>query len=90
VHPIRPDEQAPAVGDVVVARDGVVGRIVRLLRTESAAPQYMVVAAGRLRRRYPVISCALITRVESRDGHVHVHGDRLAMRRMSELLPLVL
>jgi hypothetical protein len=86
----REGAASPAVGNVVVASDGAVGRIVRLLHTESAVPRYMVVAAGRLRRRYPVIPCALVTRVDAHVGRVHVTGGRLTMRRMSEALPLIL
>jgi hypothetical protein len=78
----------PAIGDDVVAGDGRVGRVARLLRTESAVPLYMIVAAGRVRRRYPVIACDLITDIDGRV--VRVRGSRHALRRLPESLPLVL
>jgi hypothetical protein len=77
----------PAIGDEVIAQAGTVGRVVRLLRTESAVQRYMVVATGRFWRRYPVIACALITEIA--DGAIQVSGDRRALQRESEALPLI-
>ncbi len=48
---------AVAPGDTVVARDGQVGRVVRVLRTERGAPRHVIVVAGRLLRHYPVVPC---------------------------------
>lgn len=78
----------PAIGDIVVARDGKVGRVARLLRRENAALCYLVVATGRFRRRYPVIECGLVTGVEAHV--VRVRGDRHTLRRLPEELPIVL
>jgi hypothetical protein len=78
---------APAVGDEVRAADGAVGRVSAVLRSDTAIPRFMVVATGRLHRRYPVISCGLITEISG--GIVRVHGDRAGLRRLSEDLPIV-
>lgn len=79
--------QRPAVGDEVVAVDGSVGQISGILETERAVPRYMVVATRRFRRRYPVISCGLVTHTAG--GVVRVRGERRALARLGESLPLV-
>jgi hypothetical protein len=78
---------APQPGDEVIAADGSVGRVDRVLRSDDATPRYIVVAAGRVRRRYPVLPCGLITSAEG--DVVRVRGQRRALRRLPETLPLV-
>lgn len=95
LHPRRRrpgnDELLPvAPGDVVVACDGRVGRIVRVLRTEVGVPRHVIVSAGRILPRYPVLSCELITRVDPVERTVHVRGRRRTIRRLQETLPFVL
>lgn len=75
------------VGDDVVACDGRVGHVTRLLRTERAVPRYMIVATGRVWRRYPVIECGLITEID--DHVVRVRGSKRILSRLPEALPLV-
>jgi signal peptidase I len=81
---------AVAPGDSVVARDGRVGRVVRILRTENGAPRHVIVAVGRLLRHYPVVPCALITSVDGARRTIRVRGDRRSIRSLSEALPIVL
>lgn len=78
-------------GDAVVAEDGVLGRVDRLVRSEARTPAYLVVRAGRaLKRRYPVVPVFLVTGVDSRRRLVEVRGSREAICRFPETLPLVL
>jgi hypothetical protein len=84
---VEEERSRPTVGDEVLARDGVVGRVVEMLRTESDVPRYMIVATGRLRRRYPVIDCDLITRIDAEV--VRVRGSRRVLVRFPESLPIV-
>jgi hypothetical protein len=87
---------APAVasireGDAVVAEDGVLGRVDRLVLSEIDAPAYLVVRAGRtLRRRYPVIPMSLVAGVDSRRHVVRLRGRRETIGRLPETIPLVL
>lgn len=77
-------------GDVVVAQDGSLGRIERIVRPDPQGAVYLVVSAGRLlRRRYPVLSDALVTTVEPSRRRVHVRGRRERLERLPETLPLV-
>lgn len=79
------------VGDAVLADDGELGRVDRIIRAESRAPVYLVVAAGRtLLRRYPIVPAGLVTRVDRTRECVHVRGRRRSMRSLSEHLPIVL
>ena len=88
--------RAPAVAsiredDAVVAEDGVLGCVDRLVHTEARTPAYLVVRAGRtLRRRYPVIPVSLVTGVDSRRRLVMLRGRCEAISRLPETLPLVL
>lgn len=78
----------PRVGDDVLAADGVVGRINEVVTTEAAVPRYLVVSAGRLWRRHPVIPVELIADV---DGYgVRVRGCRHELLRLPESLPLII
>ena len=78
---------APAVGDEVHARDGALGRVAMVLRSETAVPRFIIVATGRLRRRYPVLACGLITQIDGRV--VRVRGLRRELRDLPEDLPIV-
>jgi PRC-barrel domain len=79
------------VGDTVVAADGAVGRVERVIRTETSMPAYLVVAADRfLRRRYPVLPWSLVHGVDRAGRRVHVAGRRGRLGRLPESLPIVL
>jgi len=85
----RPDHE-PQAGDTVVALDGVLGRVDRVIRSEGSAPVYLVVAAGRrLRRRYPIVPSSLVTRIDRTRGRVHVRGQLQTLDQLSEQLPIV-
>lgn len=78
-------------GDLVVAADGVLGRVEELVRSDPRAPAYLVVRAGRvLRRRYPVVPVSLVTVVDSGRRLVELRGRCETIARMPETLPLVL
>jgi hypothetical protein len=86
--PLRVEAQ---VGDTVVAQDGALGRVERVIRSEAYVPAYLVVAArGRVRRRYPILPWSLVTRVDRSTRRVHVRGRRGRLGDMSEALPIVL
>jgi hypothetical protein len=79
------------VGDAVLAEDGELGRVDRIIRAESRTPVYLVVAAGRtLVRRYPLVPAGLVTGVDRARHCVHVRGRRRSMQSLPEHLPLVL
>ena len=79
------------VGDDVIAQDGSLGRVDRIVRSESKAPVYLVVAIGGVtRRRYPIVPCAIVTAVDRSRGKVHVRGWRESLAGLSESVPLVL
>ena len=80
-------QRLPGIGDEVLAVDGLVGRIEEVVSTDSAVPRYLIVSAGRLRRRHPVIPVGLITDVD--DDGVRVRGSRHRLQRLPESLPLV-
>jgi hypothetical protein len=85
-----PQIDEPRVGDTVVAQDGPLGEIERVIRTETRAPVYVVVAVRKLiGRRYPVVPWPLVTGVDRGRRRVQVHGRRHAISRLSETLPLV-
>jgi hypothetical protein len=80
----------PRVGDTVVAQDGVLGHVDRVVRTERRDAAYLVVASRRLvRRRYPVIPSAFVARIDPARRCVYVRGRRTRLERLSETLPLV-
>ena len=79
------------VGDTVVAADGVLGHVDRIIRSETTAPVYLVVVAGGLlRRRYPVIPFALVRGVDRTLRCVSIEGHRQRLGRFSESVPIVL
>lgn len=78
------------IGDTVVAEDGTLGEIERLIRTEAKTPAYVVIAVRRVvGRRYPVMPWSLVTGVDRSQRRVHVRGRRRNLSRLSETLPLV-
>jgi hypothetical protein len=78
-------------GDQVVAQDGHLGRVDRILRSESAGPIYLVVAVGALgRRRYPILHHALVSDVNASDRTIYVRGRRRSLERLPESPPLVI
>lgn len=78
------------VGDTVIAEDGTLGHVDRIIRAESRTPVYLVVAAGRsIRRRYPLVPTCLVTGVDRARRAVHVRGRRRSMRSLPEHLPIV-
>ena len=78
-------------GDAVMAEDGVLGCVDRLVGSEAETPAYLVVRVGRtLRRRYPVVPVSLVIRVDTRRRLVRLRGRGEAIVRMPETLPLVL
>lgn len=79
------------VGDDVIAEDGSLGRVDRIVRSESREPVYLVVAVGRLtRRRYPIVPCAIVIAVDRSRRKVHVGGRREPLAGLSERVPMVL
>jgi hypothetical protein len=81
----------PREGDRVVAQDGDLGRVDRILRSESADPVYLVVAVGAVgRRRYPIVHCALVTCVDRSDRRIYVRGRRRSLERLPESPPLLI
>lgn len=78
-------------GDTVVADDGVLGLVDRVVRSEASTPVYLIVSVGRiLRRRYPVVPSSLVTDVDRRRRLVRIRGRRGTIGRLPETLPLVL
>ena len=79
------------VGDTVLAQDGTLGRIDRIIRSETSMPAYVVVAVRRLvGRRYPVIPWSLVTAVDRSRRRVYLEGRGRSLARLSETLPIVL
>jgi hypothetical protein len=79
------------VGDTVVAEDGVLGRVDRVIRSEAKAPVFVVVSVGRfLRRKYPVLPLSFVSGVDRSRKLVQVRGRCAAVRRLPETLPFVL
>jgi hypothetical protein len=78
-------------GDAVMAEDGVLGRVERLVQSDPHTPAFLVVRAGRvLRRRYPVVPVSFVTVVDPGRRLVWLRGRCGTIGRMSETLPLVL
>jgi hypothetical protein len=78
-------------GDQVVAEDGPLGQVDSIVRSESGGPSYVVVSAGSmLRRRYPVLHCALVTRVDRSSARLYVRGQRGSLACLSESVPIVI
>jgi hypothetical protein len=88
-----PAAEAHAVreGDQVVALDGPLGQIDRIVRSDAEGPVYFVVSVGPLvRRRYPIIHRTLVTGVDRSSGKMYVRGHRRSLERLSESPPLVI
>jgi hypothetical protein len=82
---------APREGDRVVAQDGDLGSVDRVLRSEAARAIYLVVAVGGVgHRRYPVLHCALVESVDRAEGTVYVRGRRRSLQRLPESPPIVI
>lgn len=87
----RPEAQVEEahVGDAVIAADGELGRVETVVRSEARAPLLLVIATGRfVRRRYPVIPCALVEGVDRANRRVHVRGSRHRLRHLPESAPI--
>jgi len=82
---------APKVGDEVVAGDGVVGEVDRIVHSEARDPVYLVVAVGRrFRKRYPVTPWSLVTRVDRGHRQIYVDCRRRSLERLPETLPIAI
>jgi len=80
----------PHVGDTVVAQDGTVGEVESVIRTETRAPVYVVVAVRRLvGRRYPVVPWSLVAGVDRSRQRVQVRGRCKSISSLPETVPLV-
>jgi hypothetical protein len=78
-------------GDQVVAQDGALGQVDRIVRSDAGGPIYFVVSVGpMLRRRYPVLHRTLVTGVDRRRGKLYVRGHRRSLERLYESTPLVI
>jgi hypothetical protein len=85
-----PPAKDPRVGDTVLAEDGVLGRVDRIIRYETEDPVYLVVSSrSRMRRRYPVIPSAFVAGIDRSQRRVYMRGLRARLERLSESLPLV-
>jgi hypothetical protein len=81
----------PREGDRVVAQDGDLGHVDRILRSEAAAPIYLVVAVRAVgHRRYPILHCALITSIDCSKRRIYVRGRRRSLERLPESPPIVI
>jgi hypothetical protein len=81
----------PREGDRVVAQDGDLGHVDRILRSEAAAPIYLVVAVRAVgHRRYPILHCALITGIDRSERRIYVRGRRRSLERLPESPPIVI
>lgn len=79
------------IGDVVVAQDGTLGAVDRIIADEASTPAYLVVAVGpRLRRTYPIVPCTLVTGIDRARQRIHIRGRRRSLGRLPESIPLVL
>lgn len=77
-------------GYTVVARDGVVGTIEHVIRSDAThEPRFLVVRLRRLRRRYPVVSWSLVDRIDHRERRLFVRAPKSVVRGLPERLPLV-
>ena len=82
---------APRAGDRVIAQDGDLGHVDRILHSEAADPVYLVVAVGAMgRRRYPILHRALVTGVDRSERRIYVRGRRRALKRLPESPPIVI
>jgi hypothetical protein len=80
----------PRIGDTVVAQDGPIGRVERVVRTEARVPAYVVVVVRTLLgRRYPVVPWSLVADVDRSQARVKVRGRCGTIGGLPETLPLV-
>lgn len=88
---VRENPLPPHIGDAVVASDGHVGRVERVLRRDgSGEAAFLVVAVrGRLRRRHPVVPCALVVGIDAGRRVVRLRGTRRDVHSLPETVPLV-
>ena len=83
-------EAAARVGDEVVAQDGSLGRVDRVIRFETDDPAYLVVEVRRgLGKRYQVVPRTLVTNIDRVARRVHLGGPRRSFRRLPETIPIV-
>lgn len=76
-------------GFTVEASDGEVGVIeTPLFPPAETTPDFLVVRVGRVHPRRPVISAALVERVDPHARVVHVRGTRDEIAELPEHLPL--
>jgi hypothetical protein len=90
---VRERARVPQVGDRVFARDGEVGRVETVVRSDSKDPLYVVVAVRRrfgrrFGRRFPIAPWSLVTNVDRSRRRIHVRGCRRSVERLSETLPI--
>ena len=92
----RPEQRtelllALSSGFLVEASDGEVGVVeTPLFPPDESAPDFLVVRVGRLHPRRPVISAALVERVDVHARVVHVRGNRRELADLPEHLPLAI
>lgn len=80
-----------AVGDEVLADDGIVGSVEEVMWSESHAPRFIVVTVRRrIGRRHPVIPAELVSAVDRRASRIHLRGTRDRIVRLPETVPLLL
>jgi hypothetical protein len=74
----------------VIADDGPAGVVeTPLFPPDADEPDYLVVRAGRrLVPRFPIVSVALIERVDVERGRVHVAASASAVKDLPERLPI--
>jgi hypothetical protein len=91
LKPHRVERVAAArVDDIVYAEDGALGRVERVVTSESSAPAFLVVAVGRfLRRRHPVIPWSFVRAIDRSRRRVYVEGRSGSLARFPETLPIV-
>jgi hypothetical protein len=78
-------------GFSVEAADGEVGVVeTPLFPPDETAPDFLVVRVGRLHPRRPVLSAALVERIDLQKRVVHVRGSRRELADLPEHLPLAI
>lgn len=78
-------------GFAVHAEDGLVGVVeTPLFPPDETAPDFLVLRAGRLHPRRPILAAALVERVDPRARVVHVRGRRRDILSLPEHLPLAI
>ena len=78
-------------GFTVEATDGVVGVVeTPLFPPDATVPDFLVLRAGRLHPRRPILAAALVESVDPAARVVHVRGRRDEILRLPEHLPLAI